>query len=61
LTIQRSGRDRRLILRGETLTCYENGTAIDEPIARDQLRRVARELFGVDLPERLLSDAEQEP
>jgi N-hydroxyarylamine O-acetyltransferase len=57
LTIQRSGRDQRLILRGETLTRYENGKAIDEPIAKDQLRRVARELFGVDLPEKLLSDA----
>jgi N-hydroxyarylamine O-acetyltransferase len=59
LTIQRSARDGRLVLRGDTLTRYQNGTAIDEQIARDQLRRVARELFGVDLPERLLSDAEQ--
>jgi len=59
LTIQQSGRDRRLILRGETLTRYADGKTIDEPVPRDQLRRVARELFGVELPERLLSDTEQ--
>ena len=57
LTIQRSTRNGRLVLRGDTLTRYANGRAIDEPIPREQLRRVARELFGVDLPERLLSDA----
>jgi N-hydroxyarylamine O-acetyltransferase len=59
LTIQRSARDGRLILRGDTLTRYKDGQAIDEPIAREQLRAVARELFGVELPDRLLSDADQ--
>jgi N-hydroxyarylamine O-acetyltransferase len=59
LTIQRSAREGRLVLRGDTLTRYKDGQAIDEPIARDQLRRVALELFGVDLPERLVSDADQ--
>jgi N-hydroxyarylamine O-acetyltransferase len=57
LTIQRSARDGRLVLRGDTLTRYKNGQAIDEPIAREQLRDVARELFGVELPEGpLISD-----
>ena len=60
LTIQRSTRNGRLVLRGDTLTRYANGTAIDEPIPRDQLRRVAHELFGVDLPERLLSDTDHD-
>jgi N-hydroxyarylamine O-acetyltransferase len=59
LTIQRSAREGRLVLRGDTLTRYKDGQAIDEPIARDQLRRVALELFGVNLPERLLSDTEE--
>ena len=48
-----------MILRGDTLTRYKDGQAIDEPIAREQLRDVARELFGVELPERLISDSEQ--
>jgi arylamine N-acetyltransferase len=60
LTIQRSARDGRLILRGETLTRYEDGRAIEEPVARDRVRDVARELFGVELPEGpLISDANQ--
>lgn len=59
LTIQRSARDGRLILRGGTLTRYRDGQAIDEEIARERLRDVARELFGVELPERLISDSEQ--
>ena len=59
LTIQRSARDGRVILRGDTLTRYKDGQAIEEPVAREQVRDVARELFGVELPERLLSDADQ--
>ena len=50
LTIQRSGRDERVILRGGTLTRYRGGRMTEEPIDRAQLTRVARELFGVDLP-----------
>jgi N-hydroxyarylamine O-acetyltransferase len=61
LTIQRSTRDGRVILRGETLTRYQGGRAIEEPIARERVREVARELFGVELPEGpLISDARQE-
>jgi N-hydroxyarylamine O-acetyltransferase len=50
LTIQRSARDGRLVLRGDTLTRYPGGRAIDEPVARERVRDVARELFGVELP-----------
>ena len=50
LTIQRSARDGRLVLRGDTLTRYTGGRAIDEPVARERVRDVARELFGVELP-----------
>jgi len=50
LTIQRSARDGRLVLRGDTLTRYAGGQAIDEPVARERVRDVARELFGVELP-----------
>jgi len=51
LTIQRSTRDGRIILRGDTLTRYTDGRAIEEPIAREHVREVARELFGVELPD----------
>ena len=54
LTIQRSARDGRVILRGDTLTRYKDGRAIEEPVARERVRDVARELFGVELPEGLL-------
>ena len=59
LTIQRSAREGRLVLRGDTLTRYENGQAIDEPVSPEQLRHTVRELFGVELPERLISDTVQ--
>jgi N-hydroxyarylamine O-acetyltransferase len=61
LTIQRSARDGRLVLRGDTLTRYSGGQAIDEPVARERVRDVARELFGVELPAGpLISDTEQQ-
>ena len=50
LTIQRSARDGRLVLRGDTLTRYSGGRAIDEAVARERVRDLARELFGVELP-----------
>jgi len=57
LTIQRSAGDGRVILRGETLTRYNDGRAIEEPVAPGRIRDVARELFGVELPEGpLISD-----
>ena len=61
LTIQRSARDGRLVLRGDTLTRYTGGRAIDEPVARERLRDVARELFGVELPEGRSSQTRRQP
>jgi hypothetical protein len=37
-------------LRNETLTRYRNGHLSDEPIAREQVPHVARELFDVEWP-----------
>jgi N-hydroxyarylamine O-acetyltransferase len=51
LTIQRSGRDERVILRNGALTRYRHGRMTEEPIDRAQLTGVARELFGVELPD----------
>jgi N-hydroxyarylamine O-acetyltransferase len=51
LTIQRSSRDERIILRTGVLTRYRNGWMTDEPIDRAQLTQIARELFGVELPD----------
>ena len=50
ITIQRIVGNDRLTLRNELLSRYRDGHASDEPIARDQVPRVARELFGVEWP-----------
>ena len=50
LTIQRVIGNERLTLRNETLTRYSNGRLAEEPVARERLPQIARELFGVDLP-----------
>jgi N-hydroxyarylamine O-acetyltransferase len=47
LTVQRSSRDERTILRSEALTRYRAGRPTDQPIARAQLADTARDLFGV--------------
>jgi N-hydroxyarylamine O-acetyltransferase len=54
MTIQRTRRDERLILRGDTLTRIRDGRSIDEPIEPGRLRAVARDQFGVALPDRAL-------
>jgi N-hydroxyarylamine O-acetyltransferase len=51
LTIQRSARDGRVILRGDTLTRYQDGRTIEETIARERVKDVARDLFGIELPD----------
>ena len=51
LTIQRSSRDERVILRSGVLTRYRGGRMTEQPIDRAQLPRLARELFGVELPD----------
>jgi N-hydroxyarylamine O-acetyltransferase len=50
LTIQRSSRAERLILRNDTLTRYRDGRATDETIDWTRLRDVAHELFGIRIP-----------
>ena len=49
LTVQRSSRDERVILRTDTLTRYRGGRATEEPVDRARLLPLARELFGVDI------------
>jgi N-hydroxyarylamine O-acetyltransferase len=51
LTIQRSSRTERLILRSDTLTRYQDGRVIEETIDRTRLRDVARERFGTHIPD----------
>ncbi len=54
ITIQRTRRDERLILRHDTLTRVRDGRSIDEPIEPGRLRAIAREHFNVALPDRPL-------
>jgi N-hydroxyarylamine O-acetyltransferase len=54
LTIQRTRRDERTILRNDALTRMRQGRIIDQPFSRERLREVARELFNVELPARPL-------
>jgi N-hydroxyarylamine O-acetyltransferase len=51
LTIQRTSRAERLILRGDALVRFGAGRATEEPIDRKQLRTIVRELFGIELPD----------
>ena len=50
LTIQRTTRTDRTMLRAGTLTRYRNGRAEEEPVDRAQLQSVVRDVFGVELP-----------
>jgi N-hydroxyarylamine O-acetyltransferase len=54
LTIQRTRRDERTILRNDSLTRMRQGRIDDQPFARERLRDIARELFNVELPPRPL-------
>jgi len=47
LTIQRSSRTERIILRNDVLTRYREGRAFEELVDRSRLLPIARELFGV--------------
>lgn len=49
LTIQRVTANDRLILRPTVITRYRDGVRTDTPIERAEIRRFAKELFGVDL------------
>ena len=50
LTIQRSRRAERLVLRGDVLERYHDGRITSAPIDRREWPRLARELFDVALP-----------
>src|SRR6185295_17549319 len=50
LTIQRTARDHRTILRGDVLTRMRHGRMVDTPFPRERLRDVAREEFAIELP-----------
>jgi N-hydroxyarylamine O-acetyltransferase len=50
LTIQRGTRDERVLLRGDRLIRFRDGRTTEQPVGREQLRGIARDLFGVELP-----------
>jgi N-hydroxyarylamine O-acetyltransferase len=50
LTIQRSGRDERTILRSDTLMRYRQGRLAESSVSRDRLSETVREEFAIDLP-----------
>jgi N-hydroxyarylamine O-acetyltransferase len=50
LTIQRTARDQRTILRSDAITRMRDGRIVDEAFPHERLRDVTRELFGIDLP-----------
>jgi N-hydroxyarylamine O-acetyltransferase len=50
LTIQRTSRTERLILRGDTFVCYrEGGMPTQETVTPERAREIARDLFGVEI------------
>jgi N-hydroxyarylamine O-acetyltransferase len=50
LTVQRTTRDERIVLRHNAVTRHRDGRAEDRAIERWELDDVVRELFGVTLP-----------
>jgi N-hydroxyarylamine O-acetyltransferase len=50
ITIQRSTRMERTILRSDALTRYRDGRIEERPIDVNERRTLARDLFGVELP-----------
>jgi N-hydroxyarylamine O-acetyltransferase len=50
LTIQRTLRDDRTILRSDVLTRMRRGRILDTPFPRERLREMARDEFGIALP-----------
>jgi len=50
LTIQRTARDERTILRTHVMSRYRQGRMADEPVAPGRLRDVVRDEFAIDLP-----------
>jgi N-hydroxyarylamine O-acetyltransferase len=52
LTIQRTSRHDRTILRSDVLTRMRQGRMVDVPFPRERLRDIAREEFAIELPQR---------
>jgi N-hydroxyarylamine O-acetyltransferase len=50
LTVQRSGRGERIVLRNGVLTRYVDGRASETPFDRAQLHDIVRAAFGIELP-----------
>src|SRR5947207_6544408 len=50
LTIQRTARDERTILRTHVMSRYRQGRMADEPVAPGRLRDVVLDEFAIDLP-----------
>jgi N-hydroxyarylamine O-acetyltransferase len=61
LTIQRSTRAERTILRSNVLVQLRDGEIVETPVDRRQLRATARNLFGVELPATALVFESDEP
>jgi N-hydroxyarylamine O-acetyltransferase len=62
LTIQRTGRDSRTMLRANVLTRMRHGRVVDLPFPRERLREVAREEFAIELPpQRLVFETTSAP
>lgn len=51
LTVQRVVGNDRIILRNDTLTRWQNGRMTEETIDRSRRPQVARDLFGVNIPD----------
>jgi len=51
LTIQRSGREERVVLRNDAITRYRDGRTVEQPLDRARLHAAARELFGITMPD----------
>jgi len=54
LTIQRTAREERTILRSDAMTRYRLGRMSEEHIARERLRDAVRDEFAIELPDRPL-------
>jgi N-hydroxyarylamine O-acetyltransferase len=50
LTIQRTTREERTVLRNEVLVRFRDGEMIEEAVERSRMRSAARDLFGIELP-----------
>ena len=50
LTIQRTTREERTLLRADVIVRFRDGQVTEEPIDRAHVRAIARDLFGIELP-----------